>query len=368
MYAILQLARKDLTLLLRNRGARFFVFVWPLITAILFGLVFGGGGGKGQTPVAVSDLDRSAESAQFLADLKAIGVLALDDQTPEAGRELVRSGKRVAAIVLPAGFGAASPPRVELVSDPSRRAEQGMIHGLLEHAAGEAQHRRLAQRDADATPWPPLAIEAQAVVRASAAPRNSFAITFPQGMLWALVGIMMSFAATLVLEQMQGTLIRLRASPMSAAMLLLGKGLGCAIAMSAVLALLVVVSIAGFGVRPDSPALLAIAVLAAVFAFTGIMMTIASLGTTVQTVSGAGWAIMMPLMLFGGGMIPLFAMPDWMRDFGSVSPVKWAILAFEGAIWRGFSPEEMLKPLAILVAVGVVGCAVGARRLSMRSA
>jgi ABC-2 type transport system permease protein len=44
-----------------------------------------------------------------------------------------------------------------------------------------------------------------------------------------------------------------------------------------------------------------------------------------------------------------------------VSPVKWAILAFEGAIWRGFSWQEMMLPFAILLATGAVTFLLGAR-------
>ena len=76
---------------------------------------------------------------------------------------------------------------------------------------------------------------------------------------------------------------------------------------------------------------------------------------------------MMPLMLFGGGMIPLFAMPEWMRGVGSISPVKWAIYALEGAVWRGLTFGELLQPLAILIAVGALGSLLGAKRLSMRT-
>ena len=43
MTAIVALALKDLRLLARNRAALFFALVWPLIVAILFGVVFSGG-------------------------------------------------------------------------------------------------------------------------------------------------------------------------------------------------------------------------------------------------------------------------------------------------------------------------------------
>jgi ABC-2 type transport system permease protein len=41
------------------------------------------------------------------------------------------------------------------------------------------------------------------------------------------------------------------------------------------------------------------------------------------------------------------------------SPVKWSVLALEGAIWRGFSFTDMLLPAAVLLGIGAVGFAVG---------
>ena len=90
-------------------------------------------------------------------------------------------------------------------------------------------------------------------------------------------------------------------------------------------------------------------------------MLTSTLGKTEQAAAGAGWAVMMPLTMLGGGMVPLFFMPGWMVTVSSLSPVKWAILAMEGAIWRGFSLREMLLPCGILVVVGVVCFAIGTR-------
>ena len=53
-------------------------------------------------------------------------------------------------------------------------------------------------------------------------------------------------------------------------------------------------------------------------------------------------------------------MPEWMQHAGSVSPVKWALLALEGATWREFSAIEMLRPCAVLLGFGAAGFAIGA--------
>src|SRR6187200_3373596 len=108
MTAVLALAFKDLRLLARNRAALFFALVWPLIVAILFGVVFGGGGGaSGKPRVSVVDLDKSAGSAVFASELLAIEELEVDAKPEPEARDLVRQGKRVAAIVIPPGYGEA---------------------------------------------------------------------------------------------------------------------------------------------------------------------------------------------------------------------------------------------------------------------
>jgi ABC-2 type transport system permease protein len=68
--------------------------------------------------------------------------------------------------------------------------------------------------------------------------------------------------------------------------------------------------------------------------------------------------------MFGGGMVPLLFMPPFMRTLSNASPVKWSILALEGAIWRGFSFSEMLLPCGILLTIGAFGLAIGTMMLS----
>ena len=69
----------------------------------------------------------------------------------------------------------------------------------------------------------------------------------------------------------------------------------------------------------------------------------------------------MPLTMIGGAMIPLFVMPAWLVRLSALSPVKWAILALEGATWRQFGWSEMALPCAILLGVGLVAFTIGTR-------
>jgi ABC-2 type transport system permease protein len=151
-------------------------------------------------------------------------------------------------------------------------------------------------------------------------------------------------------------------SPAPSWALLAGKGLACYLAILIVETALAIIGAAFFGVRPASPGLLVLAMLVVPIGFVGLMMLVASLGRTEEAASGAGWALMMPMSMLGGGMIPLAVMPAWILPFSYASPVRWAIISFEGAIWRGFSLAEMALPCAILVGIGAVAFAIGARR------
>jgi ABC-2 type transport system permease protein len=123
-----------------------------------------------------------------------------------------------------------------------------------------------------------------------------------------------------------------------------------------------VLGVAAFGVRASSWSLLLLAIVSTAVAFVGIILLLASLARTEQGIGGMGPAVMMPLFLLGGAMMPLMFMPPWLATLGYLSPVRWAILALEGAIWRDFGPAEMAGPCAILLAVGLVTFVIGARR------
>jgi len=165
-------------------------------------------------------------------------------------------------------------------------------------------------------------------------------------------------------ERIRGTFLRLRLAPIPRRSILAGKALAAFLAAILTTGLLLGVGASVFGVRVTNPPELIAALLACAYCFVGIMMVVAVLGHSHQAVSGAGWAILLVMSMTGGGMIPLVAMPAWMQNVSNISLVKWGVLAIEGAIWRGFSWQEMALPLGILVAAGSVGFLIGSRSLA----
>jgi linearmycin/streptolysin S transport system permease protein len=193
--------------------------------------------------------------------------------------------------------------------------------------------------------------------------RSRWDISFPQAMLWGVLACAASFAITIVRERKQGTLLRLQVAPVSRTQILAGKATACFLAVLGVIVVMVALGV-WLGMRPRSPALLALAALSVSVCFVGIMMLMSVIGKTEEAVSGAAWGANMFMAMFGGAMIPLLFMPNIMKTLSDFSPVKWSILALEGAIWRGFTFAEMLVPCTILIAAGAVCLAIGAAVLS----
>jgi ABC-2 type transport system permease protein len=417
MNALWAIAAKDLKVLRRDPMGLFFALGFPILMALFFGFIFGSGSeGAGKIALALVDEDRSAGSRDYLSRLATSTAVEARPMALDEARTAVRRGKIAALVRLEPGFGAEQGffpdlRKVEVGIDPSRTAEKGILQGLLvqtafqgtQTALGDPQRmnglldrerQRLAQ-DASmpaelrgtmggffdglseyyarqpggaATSAPAAAfggfdVRFAEIAASDEGPRSSFEITFPAAMLWGLLGCTASFALSLVTERTTGTLQRLRLSPIGRGQVLLGKALACFLGCLGVLAMLGALGHLVFKMRVVSWPLFVAAAISTALCFVGIMMFVSVLGKTPRSVSGSGWAIFLVMSMFGGGTVPLIAMPAWMQKASSLSPVKWGIVALEGAIWRGFSWREMALPCAILLGVGAAGFAFGALRM-----
>ncbi|HET6565396.1 MAG TPA: ABC transporter permease [Xanthomonadales bacterium] len=435
MGVLMAMVAKDLKLLFRDKVTLFFTFGFPLLFAAFFGSIFSSGSSGSGMAVAVADLDQSANSQQFVRRMDELDELRVEVTTDEQARELTRKGKKTAFIILQPGFGTAygslftgSPPEIVIGVDPSRKAEAGLLQGVMmklgigrfEDAFNNAdvmaeqldkslealqsdanvpeewkqllndylpQMKELVEKEAttnnqandpgEAGPVSndsgtgmgdalmPLKLVQEDVVVQREGPANAYAITMPQAMFWAIMGVVMGFGVALVQEKAKGTMTRLVVAPITRMQILGGKALGCFLALVLVLTVFFVLARLLFDVPIDHPQKVLFAVLSVATIFVGIMMFLAAIGKTERGMSSVGWAVMMVFAMFGGGMIPLFAMPAWMLSISNFSPVKWAILMFEGATWREFSLAEMLLPCSVMLLLGVVLFVAGSRLLRL---
>ena len=374
MGAIGALLLKDLRLLSRDRGAMFLTFAWPLLLSIFFGaLGFGGrtdDDDRGSMTVLVIDDDQSKASAALLEQLDADPRVELETAKLADARERVRTGNAPAYVHIGDGFGDAPSPlfdpvapqrHVELGVDPRRRSEAELLAGATKLAAWQALGRELPGGGDNAEP---IEIDYHSVEPGDAhvtRPPSPYAVTFPQGIIWAVLACAATFAVSLVDEHKRGTLLRLAIAPVSRLTILAGKAGACLVAIVIMQLVLLLVAVLAFGVRPQSFGLLTLALASTAIGFVGLMTLLAVLGRRTQSAAGLSWAVLMLMAMLGGGMLPLFLMPSWLQSLATASPVAWALTAIEGAVWRGFSLAELALPCAALVLLGAVCMAIGTR-------
>ncbi len=421
MKAAWSVAAKDLQLLRRDRIALFLVFGLPVLYAAFFGAVFDGIGRairRVSIDIALVDQDDTPASRDLIANLLSAGEVRVERTDLAGARELVRRGAVNAFIRIPRGFEQAvrhpwaPKAAIEIGLSPRYRAAAGLLRGLLLRVmledppvrdvaepnaadvnlpasemlrlaqllqnAPEDPDERAAAFDAAIRPatlatltrqfaplFRPTPIEITSVSE-EARPRNAFEVSFPQGMMWGVLSCAAGFGAALAREREQGTLLRLALAPIPRRDILLGKAFACFSAIALMSMVLITFSIAIFGVRPDRPWLLAPAMFATAVSFTGVMMLIASFGRGAQSAASAGWAVLIVLGMLGGALVPVYLMPHWLQHVSQISPVYWVLLIFEGALWRDFSWVDAAPALVILLSLGGVCFALGARHVARR--
>ena len=141
--------------------------------------------------------------------------------------------------------------------------------------------------------------------------RSRWDISFPQAMMWGVLGCVAGFSISVARERTLGTMVRLQVAPLSRFQILAGKALACFIAVIGVIGMLTLLGM-GLGMRPANFMALAVAAISIACCFVGIMMTLAVLGKTEQSVSGIGWAANMVMAMLGGAMIPVMFMPAFL--------------------------------------------------------
>jgi ABC-type Na+ efflux pump permease subunit len=132
-----------------------------------------------------------------------------------------------------------------------------------------------------------------------------------------------------VAERRQGTMLRLRAAPLSRGQILLGKLIPCYLLSFGQGLFLLAAGKAVFGMTwgPDPLWLIAVAA-ATSFAATGLALLIASIARTETQVAIYGTLLVLVLAGVSGCLMPRDLMPEEMRRASLVTPHAWALDAF----------------------------------------
>jgi ABC-2 type transport system permease protein len=304
--------------------------------------------------VGITDLDHSELTKAVLESLNQDASLEIQELPEDQALQLVRSGKLRAAIVFPANFeasatgalvGAGPMPDVKLLYDPSQSMVRPMVAGLL------SQHvmQRLSRPNFIGNAKPiPFNVDNVAV---TTGPRyNSYAHSFAGMSIQFILFMGIDAGIALLLMRQEGMWRRLRAAPLSRAVLLGSRVAGTTLIAIMILAVVYLVARVVFDVRiaGSVPGFVMVACAFALLAATTGLM-IASLGRSVGATRGVAMFSVLILVMLGGAWVPAFLFPEWLQHLTEFVPTRWAVDGLDATTWRGLPLQDAIKPTVILV-------------------
>ena len=423
MIALLALIRKDMVLYFSNPRSLFISVAAPIAIAAFFGSLFDSGPSKqpARIPVAIVDLDGSDISKKIVAGMKGDASFNIQELAESEALELVKRGKVRAAAVFPKGFGEQavraifrpdSKPVVTVHYDPSQAMALAIVRGLLtQHvmqAVGQSAFsgatsnkmlseartdvaaskdmsepdkrelqsffdsaQRLQQRTASSVspnagaPRFEMPFDTRAQEMTSGVERryNGYAHSFAGMGVQFILFMGIEFGVGVLLARRLGLWKRLRAAPLSRAMLLGSRIASGALTAVILLAVIYCAAIAGFGVRIDGSAIgfagvaIAFAILTASFG-----LLVAALGKTPEATRGLAIFATLILVMLGGAWVPSFIFPEWLQTVSLFVPTRWAVDGLDAMTWRGLGLEAALAPIGVMLAFSALFAVVAVWR------
>jgi ABC-2 type transport system permease protein len=389
--ALRALVRKDLVLYFSNRRALVMSILAPIVIAAFFGAIFGSGTDKPtRIPIAFADADASALSKAVAAAVKGDLAFEVKEGDEAAAVALARAGKVRAAVVLPAGFGdqarrallaGAAKPVVAVHYDPSQATAMTLVRGLLaQHvmkalgdslgggaggagaagAAVDGSGRALPSGAVGASAFS-LPYTTQAVESTSRTdrPYNGYAHSFAGMGVQFILFMGIEVGVGVLLARRLGLWKRLRAAPLSRALLLGSHIASGAITALVLLAIIYAAAIAIFHVRIDGSVAGFVGIAFAFALLTSSFgLLIAAIGKTPEATRGLAIFATLVMVMLGGAWVPSFVFPPWLQTASLVVPTRWAVDGLDAMTWRGLGFDAAIAPIAVLLAFSALFAAI----------
>ena len=377
------LARKDLRLFLRDRTALFFAFALPIMLSTILGsalgAAMGGAGGDSgdgdakpkKLKIAVEDRSGTDESRGLIEKMSASETL--EPVLVENAERDVANGNHSSGLSIEEGYGAegvvGAEEELTLYRDPARQiASQVVLFQLVPILMGDSYGSGFGKMatadglsDMLGLKVHDLKPKSKSGVPRKAGESHAFASMAVMMLLFNLVAA----AGSLLDERAEGTLDRLRLTPSAGSSILLGK-----VMVTMTMAIVQLTTLFAFGAIvfkvPIMEHLPEIIVISLVWSFTAsaLGLLFATACSTRKQLEGLSTLVILGMSAVGGAWFPREVAPEWFQTAGLVTPVAWAMDAYEGVLWYGKSfvatPEldGIAGKLGVLFAFGAVMFAV----------
>jgi ABC-2 type transport system permease protein len=386
------IATKELLQTRRDRLAALFTIVLPVVFTVFLGLIFGGANsGPGRLPLAMADADGTAASTRLVEQLKASPIVELKTMTAGEVDAAVQDQKVAAALVIPAGYGAAldagAPVTLAFVRIQTSSGAQSLSQAV-QAVVGELNSRLLVARTAaDQVSLqtgkaldPALLSSAETLAAAALATPTVTVKTvdsanatvqiaggFEQASAGSLVNwvlfSLLTVATGLAWERRQGLLRRLSSTGVRGRQIIGGKMLAMVIITFLQQLFLILLGQFAFGVdylRSPLALLMVMVSLSVLAASFGLL--ISSAFRSEQAVIATTVISAQLLAVLGGAWFPLEITSGSFSRVAHFLPTAWVVDSLHGIILKGWGAGNVLAPMGIVWAWIVVVFALAAWR------
>jgi ABC-2 type transport system permease protein len=372
MRSMFLIAGKDLRLRVRDRSAFIVGLIVPFGLAFIFSLILGDADeGPIDLNFGLVDLDGSSVAVQFadalggIEDEGLIDVELIDDEA--AARALLDAGGIGAIFIIPAEFGAVvesgAATAVEVIGDVDRPTTSAVASSIARSFAASIDGVRLAAataaetgRDVGATVTRVQAAPPAVALEASEAANRQLDLTtfFVAGMSVFFLFFTVQFGVTSLLdEQREGTMSRLKAAPIHQWAVVGAKGLVSLVLGVVSMAVLIGASTVLLGAEWGHPGGVALLVVAGVLSAIGVMAVVAAFARTPEGAGNLQAVIAVGLGMLGGVFFPTPLGDGVLANLALLTPHRWFMTGL-GDLAGGGGMAVVLPSVGALLAFGIV--------------
>jgi ABC-2 type transport system permease protein len=347
---IMELVRKELRQLLRDRRMRPIVFGAPLAQLLIFGYAVSTD--IRDTSTFVVDHDHSRISRDVVAALTASGyfrVVGRSDRSADLV-DAMNHGRSAVGVEIPPGFardlGRGAGATVQVLLDGTNSNTATVAQGYAE--------RILAAYGATATPRryiPPVDLRERAWFNPGLVSRN-YNVPGVVGVLILLVSLLLTSLAV-VRERELGTLEQLRVSPLKPWELIAGKTLPFALIGMFNMVVVTTLAVLWFHIPlVGSVPLLVLASALFLMSGLGLGLLISTVSVTQQEAFLTTFLTFQPAMLLSGFMFPVSSMPRAFQWFTLVNPLRHYLEIVRAIFLKGSGLDALWPQYLALLVLG----------------
>lgn len=370
---IKSLIRKEIQVLLKEKGTFFWLFILPIFFIIIFASIFGNT--TDNISISYYDQDHTEMSQALVNQLKEIPGFKLKQDKSLSMKEQVekiKNGKLTSLMVIPKGYeeniNSGKQADIELYRDATADSAVTPIKAVLENLTTSYRETKLSrvletfgqnETQIMSTLTPPVQVKE---IKENAAQLNMITQVVPGYTVMFVFFIMITMVRNFIKDKESGMLSRLRSTPMKSYHYLIGMWIPNILVVVTQSAVLLLFGKIVYDLSLGDPLSIILIVFSLAICATGLGLVLSVMVRSENQGVAFVQIITMGGAVVGGLWFPYDFLPTFAQVIGKFTPQFWAQQGLQDVMIRGAHLSDEWLTILILLAFGVVGLLLASLR------